>query len=61
MRLYTPTELRTNLYRILESVQKPNEIVYVHSGKTSDYDAVIISKQTWDEMQSVINNKNEGL
>ena len=61
MRLYTPTELRTNLYRILESVQKPNEIVHIHSGKTSDYDAVIVSKQTWDEMQSVINNKERNM
>ena len=61
MRLYTPTELRTNLYRILESVQQPSEVVHIHSGKTSDYDAVIVSKQTWDEMQSVINNKERNM
>lgn len=61
MKIYTPTELRNNLYQTLKQVQQPGEIVYVHSGKTSDYDAVVVSKQTWDEMQSVINNKERNM
>jgi PHD/YefM family antitoxin component YafN of YafNO toxin-antitoxin module len=59
LKIYTPTELRDNLYQTLKQVQQPGEIVYVHSGKTSDYDVVVISKQTWDEVQSVINNKEK--
>jgi len=59
LKIYTPTELRDNLYQTLKQVQQPGEIVYVHSGKTSDYDTVVISKQTWDEVQSLINNKEK--
>lgn len=61
MKIYTPTELRDNLYQTLKWLQQPGEIVHVHSGKSSDYDAVIVSKQTWDEMQSVINNKERNM
>lgn len=61
MKIYTPTELRDNLYQTLKQVQQPGEVIYVHSSKTSDYDAVVVSKQTWDEVQSVINNKERNM
>lgn len=61
MKIQTPTELRDNLYQTLKWLQQPGEIIYVHSGKTSDYDAVVVSKQTWDEIQSMINNRERNI
>lgn len=57
MDIYTPTELRSDLYRILESVQEKGKVVHIHSGKTSDYDAVIVSKTTWDHVQQQLVDK----
>ena len=59
--IYTPTEARKNIFKILKGVNKNNEPVIIKSQKSNEKGAVVIGEDDWNAIQETLFLVNNGV
>ncbi|WP_367341250.1 type II toxin-antitoxin system Phd/YefM family antitoxin [Limosilactobacillus sp.] len=59
--IYTPTEARKNIFKILKGVNKNNKPVVIKPQKNNEKGAVIIGEDDWNAIQETLFLVNNGV
>lgn len=49
--IYTPTEVRTNLYKLIDQVNIAHKPIYIHGQRKN---AVLVSEEDWQAIQETM-------
>lgn len=59
--IYTPTEARKNIFKILKDVNQNNEPIIIKSQRSGDKDAVVIGEDDWHAIKETLFLINNGV